>query len=97
MGIEDTGVFRADRFRDPLLHLKNLSACLDERGLEAPNLTRNVLSLNVMPRNLFPILPDHISRSAGDAGGNPDALESDLLRGALVSHAATRVANVGAR
>ena len=43
MSIENARVFRADRFGDLLLHLENLRARLDERGLEARDLIRDWL------------------------------------------------------
>src|SRR5450755_3575694 len=93
MRVEDAGVFRADRFGDAFLHLKNLSARLDKRRLEPPNLVRDVPCLNAMPRDLVPVVAHNMDVSAGEAGGNPDALESRLLPRLIATHAAARVAD----
>src|SRR5450759_534915 len=94
MRVEDACVFRADRFGDAFLHLENLGARLDKRSLEPPNLIRDVPCLNAMPRDLIAIVAHNMDRSAGKAGGNPDALESRLLPHVIATHAAARVARM---
>ena len=61
------------------------------------NLIRYVFWLNAMTRNVVPVIAHDMDPSAGDAGGNPDTLESLLLPWFVAPHAATRVADVKER
>ena len=44
---------------------------------------------NAMPRDLVAIVAHDMDRPAGDAGGNPDALESRLLSRVIAAHVAS--------
>ena len=71
------GVLRADRFRDPLLHLENLRPRLDKRRFEAADLVRDLGSRDAMTRHII-----HSSRTtwmlpaSSSPGETPTAFET---------------------
>ena len=77
MRVEYAGVLGADGLGDPLLHLEDLRAGLDQRGFEPRDLGGN-LGLRDSPdgRLLFVIGPIDEYGAAGDARGDTDAVEA---------------------
>ncbi len=91
--VENAGILCSNRLGNALLHLQNLRAREDQRRFEAADLIRNLGWLNPAARNLVALIAHHMKRSSGDAGGNPDALQTRLLFCVIAAHQ-KRVAQV---
>ena len=70
-----------------LLHLENLHARLDERGLETRDLVRDLRRINPVTRDIVHFVAHDMRSPARDPGRNPDALKTNFLfwRSLLIS------------
>ena len=84
--VENTGILGPDRFRDPLLHFKNLGPRLDQRGFESPDFVRDFTGLDATPRDFIAVVANDMDRSQGEAGRDPDALEPRLRHSVIATH-----------
>ena len=79
MGIENGGVFCADRFGDALLQFEDLHPRLYERRLETPYLTCNLSRLDAVAGNVIAVVPHDMNNAAADPGGYPGAVKPNFL------------------
>jgi len=79
--VEDARVLRANGFGDPLLHIDDLPARLNQRRFETGNLPGDLALLDSAHRWILVLRPVHEDSPAGDAGGNSDTLETTFLTG----------------
>src|SRR4029077_4313714 len=77
--VEDGGVLGANRFRDFLLHLEDLDARLDKRGLEPRDLVSNLRRLNVITDNVIEILANDVNDGSREAGRDACSAKSNFL------------------
>ena len=66
--IENRRVFRADRFGNTLLHLKDLHARLDKRRLESPDFIRNLGRRDPVTHHLIQVVAHDMNPAEGDSG-----------------------------
>ena len=66
--IENRRVFCSDRFRNALLHLKDLHARSDKRRLEPPNFIRNPGGRDPVTHHLIQVIAHDMNPAEGDSG-----------------------------
>ena len=86
--IEHARVLGADRFRNALLHLENLRACLHERGFEARDLFRHLARFDTITRNVIDLVAHHVRTAARNARTYSDTLETQFRFRAFIAHLA---------
>ena len=79
VGVEDAGILLADGRADLALDLVDLAPGGDERILEAGDLAGNVRLGEVALHRAVVLGLEHEDPSDGDAGGDPDALQGEVL------------------
>jgi hypothetical protein len=74
MSIENTGVFRSNRFRNFLLHLQDLQSRVDQGGFEPADFIGDLRRIDAVPRNVIEIVSNDMNDAVGYAGRNSGAL-----------------------
>src|SRR5947209_18506712 len=89
MSIENGCILCSNGFRNALLHFQNLHARLNKRGLEPPDLVRNLGRRDPVPRNVIQVIAHDMDLGAGHSGRNACSFKADFLTRA--AHAPARV------
>src|SRR5438105_7076695 len=90
MRIENGCVLCSDGFRNALLHFQNLHARLNKRGLEPPDLVRNLGRRDPVPRDVIQVIAHDMDLAAGHSGRNACSFKPDFLTLAA-AHAPARL------
>src|SRR5207237_9542965 len=72
-------VLCSDGFRNALLHFQNLHARLNKRGLEPPDLVRNLGRRDPVPRDVIQVIAHDMDLAAGHSGRNACSLKPHFL------------------
>src|SRR5206468_3187383 len=86
--IENRRVFCPDRFRNALLHLKDLHTRLDKRRLEPPDFIRNPGRRDPVTHHLIQIIAHDMNPAEDDSGRNANSFKPDFRS---VAHPLRRV------
>src|SRR5947207_13185227 len=79
MRIENGCILCSDGFRNALLHFQNLHARLNKRGLEPPDLVRNLGGRDPVPRDVIHVIAHHMDPAAGHSGRNACSFKPHFL------------------
>jgi len=79
MGVENGGIFAADRFCDPMLHLQDLRTGLDECGFKARDLIGDLPGGDAVSRYVVAIVLYDMDLSPSDPRGNARAVIINFL------------------
>src|SRR5881227_608736 len=90
MRIENGCILCSDGFRNALLHFQNLHARLNKRGLEPPDLVRNLGRRDPVPRDVIQVIAHDMDLAAGHSGRNACSFKPDFLTLAA-AHAPARL------